>query len=125
MHLRRLAHVNLSVDDVEAARRFYGEVLGLTEIPRSEGQRRPGAWFQLGALELHLSHEPDPRNAESKRHVAFEVRDVDSLREHLEEAGVRIEEGAPVIGVRRLFARDPAGNRLEFFQRSETGPRCG
>lgn len=125
MLLKRLAHVNLAVDDVEAARRFYGEVLGLQEIPRSEGQRRPGAWFQLGAMELHLSYEPEPRNAESRRHVAFEVRDVDAVREHLEDARVPIEEGAPVLGVRRVFARDPAGNRLEFFQRSELGPRCG
>ncbi|MBF5042374.1 hypothetical protein FGE12_08175 [Aggregicoccus sp. 17bor-14] len=123
--LKRISHVNLSVDDVEAARRFYGQLLGLEEIPRTEGQRRPGAWFRLGALELHLSHEPAPRNAESKRHVAFEVRDVDALREHLEDAGVPLEEGSPVIGMRRLFARDPAGNRLEFFVRVEAGPRCG
>jgi catechol 2,3-dioxygenase-like lactoylglutathione lyase family enzyme len=123
--LKRLAHVNLSVDDVEAARRFYGQLLGLEEIARSEGQRRPGAWFRLGALELHLSHEPDPHNADSKRHVAFEVRDVDALRENLEEAGVAVEEGSEVRGMRRFFARDPAGNRLEFFVRVDMGPRCG
>ena len=32
--LLRVAHVNLSVDDVEAARRFYGEVMGLSPAPR-------------------------------------------------------------------------------------------
>ena len=125
MHLKRIAHVNLAVTDVDAARQFYAEVLGLTEIPRTEGQRRPGAWFQLGAVELHLSLEPEPRNAESKRHVAFEVRDLEALRDHLEEKGVRLEEGSPVVGVRRFFARDPAGNRLEFFQPGAAGPRCG
>lgn len=123
--LKRIAHVNLSVDDVEAARRFYGQLLGLEEIPRSEGQRRPGAWYRLGALELHLSHEPAPHNAGSRRHVAFEVRDLDALREHLEDAGVPLEPGAPVLGLRRFFARDPAANRLEFFVRVDTGPRCG
>lgn len=123
--LKRISHVNLAVEDVDAARHFYGQVLGLTEIPRAEGNRRPGAWFQLGALELHLSQEPAPRNAESRRHVAFEVRDLDALREHLEDAGVPLEEGSTLIGTRRFFARDPSGNRLEFFVRVETGPRCG
>jgi len=123
--LKRISHVNLAVDDVEAARRFYGEVLGLEEIPRTEGQRRPGAWFRLGALELHLSHEPGADNRTSKRHVAFEVRELAALREHLEEAGVACEEGSPLLGVQRFFARDPAGNRLEFQEVSERGPRCG
>jgi catechol 2,3-dioxygenase-like lactoylglutathione lyase family enzyme len=123
--LKRISHVNLAVEDVEAARHFYGQVLGLEEVPRAEGNRRPGAWFRLGALELHLSHEPTPRNAESKRHVAFEVRDLDALREHLEDAQVPLEEGSQVIGMRRFFARDPSGNRLEFFVRVETGGRCG
>src|SRR5215207_8353565 len=92
--LKRIAHVNLAVQDVEAARHFYGQVLGLEEIPRAEGPRRPGAWFRLGSLELHLSQEPDPRNAGSKRHVAFEVRELDALREHLEDAQVPLEEGS-------------------------------
>ncbi len=123
--LRRVSHVNLAVDDVEAARRFYSEVLGLEEIPRAEGRQRPGAWFRLGALELHLSYEPEPRNADSKRHVAFEVRELAALRERFEEAGVRIEEGSALPGIQRFFVRDPAGNRLEFQQTEDRSPRCG
>jgi catechol 2,3-dioxygenase-like lactoylglutathione lyase family enzyme len=123
--LRRVTHVNLAVDDVEAARRFYSEVLGLQEIARAEGQRRPGAWFRLGALELHLSHEPEPHNADSKRHVAFEVRELAALRDRLEEAGVRVEEGSPLPGIQRFFARDPSGNRLEFQEVVDRSPRCG
>jgi catechol 2,3-dioxygenase-like lactoylglutathione lyase family enzyme len=123
--LKRVTHVNLSVVDVEAARRFYSELLGLEEIERVEGRQRPGAWFRLGALELHLSHEPEPRNADSKRHVAFEVRDLVALRDRFEEAGVRVEEGSPLPGLQRFFARDPSGNRLEFQEPVERSPRCG
>ncbi|MGA9519874.1 MAG: VOC family protein, partial [Myxococcaceae bacterium] len=107
-------HVNLSVDDVEAARAFYGKVLELEEIPRAEGRGRPGAWYRLGSLELHLSYEPDPQNQASKRHIAFEVRDLPAFREQLNRAGFRTEEGSPLPGVQRFFTRDPAGNRLEF-----------
>ncbi len=123
--LKKVTHVNLAVDDVEAARRFYGEVLGLEEIPRAEGRGRPGAWFRLGAMELHLSHEPDPQNRASKRHVAFEARDLAALRDHLEESGFRTEDGSPLPGVRRFFVRDPAGNRLEFQHSVDVSPRCG
>jgi aminoglycoside 6'-N-acetyltransferase I len=113
--LRRAAHVNLSIDDVAAARRFYGEVLGLEPAPRPADTGRPGCWFRLGELELHLSLEPDADNAGSRRHVAFEAGDLDRLRERLSSANALIEEARPMAGVRRFFARDPAGNRLEFY----------
>ncbi|HEX2570032.1 MAG TPA: VOC family protein [Polyangia bacterium] len=116
--LLRIAHVNLSIDDVEAARRFYGEVLGLAPAPRPADAGRPGCWFSLGDMEIHLSLEAQPGNAGSKRHVAFEVGDLDALRAHLAAAGVSLEEARPMEGVRRFFARAPAANRLEFYVRT-------
>ncbi len=113
--LRRLAHVNLSIDDVESARRFYGEVLGLEPTVRPADAGRPGCWFRLGDVELHLSLEPAADNARSKRHVAFEVSDLDAMRARLAAAGATLEEARPLAGVRRFFVRDPAGNRLELY----------
>ena len=110
--------MNLSIDDVAAARRFYGEVLGLEAIDRPTDAGRAGAWFRLGAVELHLSLESDADNARSKRHVAFEAIDadaLDALRARLVAAGAPVEDGRPMAGVRRFFARDPAGNRLEYY----------
>jgi catechol 2,3-dioxygenase-like lactoylglutathione lyase family enzyme len=116
--LRRIAHVNLSIDDVEAARRFYGDVLGLAPATRPADAGRAGCWFTLGDVELHLSLEPGADNARSKRHVAFEVTDLDGLRARLLAHAVPLEEGRPMAGVRRFFARDPAQNRVEFYERS-------
>jgi catechol 2,3-dioxygenase-like lactoylglutathione lyase family enzyme len=113
--LLRVAHVNLSVHDVEAARRFYGEVLGLETAPRPADAGRAGGWFKLGALEIHVSEEQGAQNATSKRHVAFEVEGLDALRAKFTAAGLAIEEGRPMPGVRRFFVRDPSGNRLEFY----------
>ena len=115
MLLRRVAHVNLSVDDVEAARRFYGEILGLDPAPRPADAGRAGCWFRLGAVELHVSLEAGADNARSKRHVAFEVADLEAARARLTQAGAQVEEARPIPGMRRFFARDPAGNRLEFY----------
>jgi catechol 2,3-dioxygenase-like lactoylglutathione lyase family enzyme len=115
MLLRRVAHVNLSIDDVEAARRFYGDLLGLSAAPRPVDAGRPGCWFRLCDVELHLSLEEGADNAHSRRHIAFEVEDLDELRSRFVAAGVAIEEARPMAGVRRFFVRDPAGNRLELY----------
>jgi len=115
--LKRLGHVNLSVDDVEAARRFYGETLGLVPAPRPPDAGRAGCWFRLGESEIHCSEERGADNARSKRHVAFEVDDLAALRSRLENAGFAIEEGRPISGVDRFFTRDPAGNRIELYRR--------
>ena len=117
MPLLRVAHVNLSVDQLEPARRFYGELLGLVPAPRPGAAGRNGCWFLLGAVELHLSEDPGSSNAGSNRHVAFEVDDLGSLRERLAEAGVVLEEARPLPGMTRFFAFDPSGNRLEFYSR--------
>jgi len=103
---------------VDAARAFYGELLGLEPAQRPADAARPGCWFALGEIELHISLEPAADNARSKRHVAFEVTDLAALRARLEAAGVAIDAGNPMAGVERFFARDPAGNRLEFYVRT-------
>lgn len=126
--LRRVAHVNLSIDDVDAARSFYGEVLGLRATARPSDAGRPGCWFALGDVELHLSLEEGADNASSKRHVAFEVEDVAAARARLEAAGVAVEEGRVITGIQRFFVRDPAGNRLELYALvagGGVGPRDG
>lgn len=54
MEIDGLHHVALPCADLERSRRFYVEVLGLTEIPRP-ALPVTGAWFQVGTRqELHL-----------------------------------------------------------------------
>ena len=122
--IRRVAHVNLSVDDVERARAFYGDLLGLPPAPRPASAGRAGCWFHAGTgVEIHISEEHGTDNHTSKRHVALVVDDgdLDALRDHLARAGVPLEEDArPLPGVRRFFARDPAGNRIELTTESTT-----
>jgi catechol 2,3-dioxygenase-like lactoylglutathione lyase family enzyme len=116
MRVLRVAHVNLSVEALEPVRDFYARVLGLEAAPRpADAGVRPGCWFRVGAFELHVSEEPGAANASSRRHVAFEVDDLEDARRRLEAAGCTLEEGRPLPGVARFFVRDPSGNRLELF----------
>src|SRR5436190_21072706 len=74
MRCLRLTHVNLRVERLDEAVRFYATVMGLEAIPRRDPSGR-GAWFRLGGLEIHLAEDstPQPR---SRRHVAVAVADL-------------------------------------------------
>lgn len=99
-----------------AARRFYGEVLGLPEIPKPpELARRGGVWFECGERQLHIGVEKDFRPA-AKAHPAFSVIDLDALRAKLEAEGIQTHSDENLPGYHRFYAIDPFGNRLEFLE---------
>jgi catechol 2,3-dioxygenase-like lactoylglutathione lyase family enzyme len=78
---------------------------------------RGGAWFRAGGLELHLGVEDDFRPAE-KAHPGILVTDLDEVVRRLQEAGQDVRWDSDFPGFRRVYARDPFGNRLEFLQRA-------
>jgi catechol 2,3-dioxygenase-like lactoylglutathione lyase family enzyme len=101
-----------------AARAFYGELLGMEELPKPEAIRvRGGVWFAAGAQELHIGVE-EPFSPARKAHPGLVVDDLDAIRARLLEAGYEPEDNAAIAGVRRLFVHDPFGNRLEVRQRA-------
>jgi catechol 2,3-dioxygenase-like lactoylglutathione lyase family enzyme len=101
-----------------AARRFFGELLGLEEIEKPEPLRsRGGCWFRVGSRQLHIGVE-EPFRPANKAHPGFGVRDIDSLFAKLERQGVRCKWDDALAGVRRFYAGDPWGNRLEFSEQT-------
>jgi catechol 2,3-dioxygenase-like lactoylglutathione lyase family enzyme len=120
--------VGLTLDHVQlaappgcepAARRFYGELLGLAEIPKPEPLRgRGGVWFALAAGgQLHIGVE-DPFAPALKAHPALRVEDaraLDALAVSLADAGVAVTWDESLPDVRRFYAADPWGNRLELL----------
>ena len=98
----------------DAARRFFGEILGLAELEKPEPLRgRGGVWFQVGAQQLHVGVEPDFSPAR-KAHPAFAVSRYDELQARLRAAGVEVSEDDSIPGLRRCYVADPWGNRLEL-----------
>lgn len=120
--ITRLHHVNVTVPSVleDAAKHFYGIVLGLRQIPKPEGTRQnAGAWYELGGIQLHLSIEENVQNEASERHVCYQVADAASAKHHLRHAGIEIiSDESPVKGTSRFFVRDPGGNMIEITQGS-------
>jgi catechol 2,3-dioxygenase-like lactoylglutathione lyase family enzyme len=116
------------VEDLEAARQFYGGVLGLLEIFSVPGRQlvfrcqqsillvfnpqhteREQVIINGGAIPLH--------GARGAGHMAFRVTatEMEAWRQRLRATGVPIEsEVAWPNGAHSIYFRDPAGNSLEF-----------
>ena len=120
----KLHHVNVTVPAAleEAAKSFYGNLMGLEQIEKPDGPRKYiGAWYQIGESQLHLSIEKEPRNQDSNRHVCYSVPDVASALDTFRAGGIEvISEEQLVNGGSRFFVRDPAGNLIEITE--ETSP---
>lgn len=120
--IARVLETALYVDDLAAAERFYGEILGLALDSKQPGRFvffRCGAGMLLlfapdaaargGAVPAHGSHGPG--------HVCFAVAEAElpAWQARLEAAGVTIEQSvAWPRGGRSFYFRDPAGNSLEL-----------
>ena len=122
----RLDHVQLAAPPgcEEAARAFYGGLLGLPELPKPEPMRASGgAWFSLGAQQLHVGVAGDFAPA-TKAHPGLSVTDaeLDALAARLEAAGSPVQWDERLPGVRRFYTADPFGNRLELLAGSASGP---
>ena len=109
-------HVQLAMPAGQeaVARRFFCDVLGLSEIPKPiELAKRGGCWFQGGGVQLHLGVEADFRPAR-KAHPAFRCRNYDALISRLATNGVSAQPADDIPGVRRCHISDPFGNRIEL-----------
>ena len=122
MGIEGMNHFNVLTDDVEATRRFYVEVVGLTD-----GERPPlgfdGAWLYAGGRAiLHVSKArlPEPR-AGVIDHMAFTATDLAGTVKRLEARGIPYKLSQQV-GTRlwQVFFHDPMGARVELdFDPSE------
>jgi catechol 2,3-dioxygenase len=111
-----IGHVHLHVGDLDAATRFYRDVVGfdvMTHLPSA-------VFVAAGGYHHHVGFNtwrgpgvpPAPDNAVGMRHFTIVLEDVaelDALRARAAEAGVPVEDipEGPLL-------RDPSGNALLF-----------
>jgi uncharacterized protein len=122
-----LDHVALPVDDADAARRFYGDVLGLSLVDALSGDDWEGSpWLmmifadaegrQLALCAYRGYVRKKERAPSDARHYALAAAapgELESWRQRLRGAGVEFREedhGAQ----RSLYFADPSGNVLEI-----------
>ncbi len=113
--VKDIAFFAYSVRDVPRARAFYTETLGL----------RPGASFGDHWIEFDVGNttfgigngEPLGFEPGASTGAAFEVDDMEAMRERLKASGVEVGDVHEFPNCVTCFARDPEGNRFALHQR--------
>ncbi len=126
INVKHIDHVTLVVKDVEASRRFYVDLLGMTDVPRPSFNFG-GAWFQAGATLVHLIEEHEQsgpagypvevlKKSSRNHHFAFEVDDATKAADTLKGLGFDLIDDAKTRpdGAIQMFVADPDGHVVEL-----------
>ncbi len=120
-------HAAIIASDAAAAKRFYGELLGLRIVGEHYRADRDSHKIDLELpdgtrIELFTFPGAPPRldrpEALGLRHLAFAVEDVAACKEALEAKGIPVEEIRvdETTGRDFTFFKDPDGLPLEIYQ---------
>jgi predicted enzyme related to lactoylglutathione lyase len=114
--IERTDFVSVPVKDMERAKRFYSEALGI----QSPNLDSPWPEFETGNVSLYLI-DPTAIGGEfqpTRSAIALRVPDVAEARARLEEEGVEFEGDILDTGVCHMaFFDDPEGNALMLHRR--------
>jgi catechol 2,3-dioxygenase-like lactoylglutathione lyase family enzyme len=128
LRVRELGHVSLFVRDLDATRRFYRDILGLAETGTGKNGRivffaitdghgpsgtKVGKHHHDVSCELARAEGPGaaPKGVPGLYHIAFEVDDLATARQWVEQHGL-----APFGDYDKGFCvRDPDGHEIELY----------
>ena len=116
--VERVDYVRVPVTDIEEAKRFYGELLGLRENPNSPDDD----WIEYEAGNVTLAVMTPPTHDYEfeplpPATIALRVRDVAAAKAKLEEAGVQVSDMWDSGACNGAGVSDPAGNRILLHRR--------
>lgn len=98
------------------AKQFFGEVLGFKEIEKPEAlKKKGGVWFEFGNYQIHIGIE-EPFAPAKKAHPAFQIENLESLKEHLTNKEINYIVDYDLPGANRIYVHDPFGNRIEILE---------
>ena len=129
-----ISELVLEVSDLDAARRFYRDLLGFEETLYGEG-RDDRLWYLIGSSARLGLWTPQVGLAGGRGgahvHFAFQLprEALDPLLERLRAAGVEVEGPVQLGADRAIYITDPDGNVVEFWTQEmaeySAGARAG
>ena len=114
--LNGVHHIMVTVGDLDVAKQFYGEILGLEEAdcPVKDGQR---VWYKIGHQELHVNLQKEHYKA-GFGHFAISIEHgkYHDYVEKIKSTGYEKQNKSQKFedGLYRLFIDDPFGNTIEI-----------
>ena len=128
----RLGAIRLRVGDVDRARGFYEDAIGLRTLGATDGLTALGVEDGEPLLELQAAPDapPRPRGTTGLFHLAVLVptrADLARALRRLVGAGARLEGASDHLVSEALYLSDPEGNGIELYRDRprEQWPRTG
>ncbi|APU67788.1 hypothetical protein C723_0599 [Christiangramia flava JLT2011] len=115
-------HDALLVKDLKKSADFYGNVLGLKEIPNG-GLPDHIRWFQLGdKVQIHLIQSDEMTEKNKGVHFAWNTAELPKLMEYLKSKNIHFENwpgeagttNTRPDGVKQIYLQDPDGYWIEI-----------
>ena len=129
----KVDHIGIAVKDLEQAKKFYTEVLGLQAMGEEvvEEQKVRVCFIPCGDSEVELLESTSPdgpiakyieKNGEGIQHLAIRVDDIEAALADLKEKGVRLIDEKPRYGaggasIAFVHPKATGGILLELSQR--------
>jgi len=125
----KFLHTMVRVSDVDESLRFYCEGLGLTETRRHDNEKGKFTLIFLAAPgdeggEIELTHNWDEKGYDGGRnfgHLAYRVKDIYALCQHLMDMGYTINR--PPRDGHMAFVRSPDNISVELLQEGDLEPK--
>lgn len=121
MAILRVGHVVVKMRDMEAAKQFYGDLLGMAVVSESPA----GVFFRFNDYHHDIAVFKVSENAEAPKrdqvglaHVALVIDSFASLQamyRRLKERGVQIRATIDHGMTKSLYITDPDGNGIEIY----------
>ncbi|MBS1859422.1 MAG: VOC family protein [Acidobacteria bacterium] len=125
----RIMHLGIGVRGLDAAMKFYGDLLGFQEFWRGSKDGKALSWVNMRVpdgedyIEFMLyGEEPSLARLGTMHHICLEVPDIDKARAELEQRPARKDYARPLevtTGVnrrRQMNLYDPDGTRTELME---------
>ncbi|HLZ73109.1 MAG TPA: VOC family protein [Dehalococcoidia bacterium] len=121
MAIQRVGHIVIKMRDLEAAKGFYRDILGMKIATESER----GVFFRFDEYHHDIAVFKVSENAELPKadqvglaHMALVIDSFDSLvrmYRRLKEHGVDVDHTTDHAFTKSIYCRDPEGNMVEIY----------
>lgn len=135
MNLTHIEHIGIAVNNIEEAKKYYENILGLKcyAIEEVEDQKVKTAFFMIGQTKIELLEPTSEDSAVAKfiakkgqgiHHIAFATDDVNKSLQEAEQKGVKLidkekRKGAEGLNIGFLHPKFTMGVLTEFCDKGE------
>jgi len=135
METTHIEHIGIAVRNLEESIRFYEDIFGIKcyAIEEVKDQKVRTAFFKVGQTKIELleSTEPDgpigkfiEKRGEGVHHIAFEVKNIESVLAETEKKGIQVidkqpRKGAEGLEIAFLHPKSTFGVLVELCEKKE------